>query len=88
MNSATNETSITELDFVIAQARIIVSVAALTSIYLDPGAGGFLTIKPHTLTILVSHLTYGIAVYTFAASATVACRPTGFPSTWSKITSS
>ena len=64
MNSATNETSITELDFVIAQARIIVSVAALISIYLDPGAGGFLTIKPHTLTILVSHLTYGVAMYT------------------------
>jgi signal transduction histidine kinase len=64
MDSVTPVTSITELDFVIARARIIVSLAALVSIYFDPGNGGFLGIEPHTLTILICHFTYGVVLYT------------------------
>jgi signal transduction histidine kinase len=55
---------VADLDFAIGRARILVSMVALLSVYVDPTNGGFLGIEPIALGILVLHLAYSVSVYT------------------------
>jgi signal transduction histidine kinase len=53
-----------DLDLAIARARIVFSLVALLSIYIDPTtAGGFLRLEPFVLATLLLHLTYSVATY-------------------------
>ena len=51
------------LDLHIARARIILSLVALTSIYIDPSIGGLFHLEPYLLATLLGHLVYSIALY-------------------------
>jgi len=53
-----------DLDLAIARARIVFSLVALFSIYVDPTtAGGFLALEPLVLATLLLHLTYSVATW-------------------------
>ncbi len=53
-----------DLDLAIARARIVFSLVALFSIYVDPTtAGGFLQLDPLVLVTLLLHLTYSITTW-------------------------
>lgn len=52
-----------ELELAIAHARIVLSLATLVSIYVDPAIGGLFGIDPSILGVLVVHLLYGIGVH-------------------------
>jgi signal transduction histidine kinase len=51
-----------DLEASISGARIVLSLATLLSIYLDPALGGFLTIDPMLLGALFVHLGFALAV--------------------------
>lgn len=54
----------TDLDCDIAAARIIFSILAMASVYIDPTtAGGMFHLEPLVLGVLVAHLTYSVGVY-------------------------
>lgn len=53
-----------DLDLAIARARIVFSLVALLSIYVDPTtAGGFLRLAPFVLVTLLLHLTYSVSTW-------------------------
>ena len=56
----------TTLDLNIARARVALSLAALLSIYLDPGAGGMFYLNKYALVTLVCHLIYSLIAYSFS----------------------
>ena len=53
----------TSLDLAIARTRILVSLVALISLYVDPNNGGFLGIEPFALAALLAHLGYSTSAY-------------------------
>jgi signal transduction histidine kinase len=52
-----------DLDGNIASTRIILSLAAMLSLYIDPSAGGLFHLDIYLLTCLVSHLIYSVVIY-------------------------
>jgi len=63
----------TDVERNIAKCRIILSVAAFIAVYVDPASptltrwlpltGGPFTLDPHAYAVMVSHLTYSVAIY-------------------------
>jgi len=51
-----------QLDFNVARARVMLSLLAMASLYVDPNtAGGLFRLSPLILTILLTHLVYSLA---------------------------
>jgi signal transduction histidine kinase len=61
------------LDLNIARARVMLSLVALLSIYIDPSAGGIFHLDTYILATLLCHLAYSLATY-FALSRGIAPR--------------
>ena len=59
------------LDLNIARARVMLSLVALLSIYVDPSAGGLFHFDATCLATLLCHLAYSLAIY-FALSRGIA----------------
>ena len=51
-----------DLERSISRARIVLSLATLVSVYLDPAIGGRFSIEPPLLTALFVHLSFALAV--------------------------
>jgi len=53
-----------DLDLDIARTRIVLSLLAMLSLYIDPTtAGGLFHLTPYVLAILLCHLTYSVGTY-------------------------
>ena len=63
----------TELDVNIARGRVVLSLVAILSVYIDPAAGGIFYLSRYALVTLGSHLLYSISAY-FAVSRRVGLR--------------
>src|SRR5262249_13182585 len=61
------------LDLNIARARVMLSLVALASIYIDPSAGGIFHLDTYVLATLLCHLGYSLTAY-FALSRGIAPR--------------
>ena len=61
------------LDLNIARARVMLSLVALLSIYVDPSAGGLFHLDAYLLATLLCHLAYSLGIY-FALSRGIAPR--------------
>jgi len=58
-----------DLDLDIARTRIVLSLLAMLSLYIDPTtAGGLFHLSANVLTTLLCHLAYGIATYSLLKS--------------------
>ena len=66
-------TDFTELDLNISRARVVLSLIAILSIYIDPATGGVFYLSKYALITLSCHLLYSIAAY-LAASRRVGLR--------------
>jgi signal transduction histidine kinase len=56
--------SVSEFDLDIAQTRIVLSLLAMVSIYVDPtAAGGFFHLTSRVLVLLLCHMAYSIGAY-------------------------
>src|SRR5262245_33238873 len=51
------------LDLNIARARVMLSLVALLSIYIDPSAGGIFHLDTYILATLLCHLAYSLATF-------------------------
>ena len=56
-------TDFTELDLNISRARVVLSLIAILSIYIDPATGGVFYLSNYALITLSCHLLYSIATY-------------------------
>src|SRR2546428_13823164 len=52
-----------DLDLNVARMRIVLSLVAILSLYIDPSVGGLFTLDAVILRILLCHLAYSLAVY-------------------------
>src|SRR6266436_587207 len=52
-----------DLDLNVARIRIVLSLVAILSLYIDPSVGGLFTLDAVILRILLCHLAYSLAVY-------------------------
>lgn len=55
---------LSNLDLNISRARIVLSLAILLSMYIDPMTGGILTLETYVLITMAAHFTYSLIVYT------------------------
>ena len=60
-------TDFTELDLNISRGRVVLSVVAIISIYIDPAAGGAFHLSNYALITLGCHLLYSSAAYLAAS---------------------
>jgi signal transduction histidine kinase len=74
-----NRTDFSGLDLNIGRARIGLSLVALLSIYIDPTIGGAFQIGPLLLVVLLLHLAYSIALYSFSEAGIA---PHKLPAMW------
>ncbi|MGO9453379.1 MAG: sensor histidine kinase [Candidatus Binataceae bacterium] len=70
-------TDFSELDLNIARARVVLSLVAFFSVYVDPATGGIFYMSTYALITLTSHLIYSTGTY-FAVSRRLA--PHSLPS--------
>jgi len=85
----------TEIERNIAQCRVVLSVTALVTIYVDPTrptltrwialTGGPLTLDPYALAVLLSHVVYSVAVYFLVGRQLVAPTRIAVVSTWADV---
>ena len=52
-----------ELDARVAQARVVLSLLALLTLYVDPSLGGLFHLDRWLLTTLLCHLAYSACIY-------------------------
>lgn len=89
------DTNVVDLERSIAECRVILSVTAFLTVYVDPTTpsltrwlpltGGPFTLDPYALGVMLSHLTYSVTVYFLTATGQVAPRRIAVVSTWADV---
>jgi len=91
-----SETRLADVERYIAQCRVILSVAAFVTVYIDPTrptlnmrwmplTGGPFMLDPHALAVMLSHLGYSTAIFLLAGRRLVAPRQIAVVSTWADV---
>ena len=70
----------------IAQCRVILSIAAFITVYIDPTlTGGPFTLDPYAVAVLLAHLGYSLAVLFVVKRALAASPRVAIVSTWADV---